>query len=425
MGRRRLRDHTRRADPDRRRARRPVRAAARRSRSGSCCSAPRRSSAASPGTSQSLDVARALQGVGGAALFATALALIGAEYQGPSAAERDRDLGLDGRLRRRGRAAARRDHHRLAQLALDLLRQRPGRRLRARARRVRNVRESRDPRRAAPTSPGCSRSPRRSFLIVFGLLRGNDAGWGERADRRTSLIGGLALLAAFVAASRCGRSARCSTSRSSGSPRFVGVQLATFCLGAGMFALFPFLSIYLQDIDGNSRARRRPALPADHRVHLRRSARDAEVRGARRRCGLLLGASLAIVAVGLLLMEIVSVGSRLDGASPRLHRLRDRHRPGEPDDRRGCAARRRSRRGSGWPPGSATPAAISGLAVGVAALGVAAAAPHRHQPGGRRPSRQAPVGRGHVVRRARRARQPDARARRDGGVRQRLSPRSC
>ena len=30
----------------------------------------------------SLDVARALQGVGGAALFATALALIGAEYQG-------------------------------------------------------------------------------------------------------------------------------------------------------------------------------------------------------------------------------------------------------------------------------------------------------------------------------------------------------
>src|SRR5438093_2801660 len=32
----------------------------------------------------SLDVARALQGIGGAALFATALALIGAEYQGPA-----------------------------------------------------------------------------------------------------------------------------------------------------------------------------------------------------------------------------------------------------------------------------------------------------------------------------------------------------
>jgi predicted MFS family arabinose efflux permease len=29
-------------------------------------------------------------------------------------------------------------------------------------------------------------------------------------------------------------------------PAFVGVQLATFCIGAGMFALLPFLSIYLQ-----------------------------------------------------------------------------------------------------------------------------------------------------------------------------------
>ena len=33
-----------------------------------------------------LDIARALQGVGGAALFATALALIGAEYTGPERA---------------------------------------------------------------------------------------------------------------------------------------------------------------------------------------------------------------------------------------------------------------------------------------------------------------------------------------------------
>ena len=44
-----------------------------------------------------LDIARALQGVGGAALFATALALIGAEYRGPEIGGRDRDLGRDGR----------------------------------------------------------------------------------------------------------------------------------------------------------------------------------------------------------------------------------------------------------------------------------------------------------------------------------------
>ena len=33
-------------------------------------------------------------------------------------------------------------------------------------------------------------------------------------------------------------------------PVFVGVSIATFCIGAGMFALFPYLSIYLQDVLG-------------------------------------------------------------------------------------------------------------------------------------------------------------------------------
>ena len=36
------------------------------------------------------------------------------------------------------------------------------------------------------------------------------------------------------------------------NPAFLGVSLATFCIGAGMFALFPFLSIYLQDVLGYS-----------------------------------------------------------------------------------------------------------------------------------------------------------------------------
>jgi predicted MFS family arabinose efflux permease len=35
-------------------------------------------------------------------------------------------------------------------------------------------------------------------------------------------------------------------------PGFVGVSLATFAIAAGMFALFPYLSIYLQDVLGTS-----------------------------------------------------------------------------------------------------------------------------------------------------------------------------
>ena len=37
-----------------------------------------------------------------------------------------------------------------------------------------------------------------------------------------------------------------------GQPAFAGVSIATFCIAAGMFALFPYLSIYFQDILGYS-----------------------------------------------------------------------------------------------------------------------------------------------------------------------------
>ena len=50
-------------------------------------------------------------------------------------------------------------------------------------------------------------------------------------------------------------------------PAFVGVQLSTFCIGAGMFALFPFLSIYLQDVLGNSPLAERDSASLAHRLH--------------------------------------------------------------------------------------------------------------------------------------------------------------
>ena len=93
VGRRRLRDHARGADPDRGCARRQVRAAGDLHRRHRASSARRRSSAASPGTSRRSTWRVRLQGIGGAALFATALALIGAEYQG---AERGRAIAAWG-----------------------------------------------------------------------------------------------------------------------------------------------------------------------------------------------------------------------------------------------------------------------------------------------------------------------------------------
>jgi predicted MFS family arabinose efflux permease len=91
-------------------------------------------------------------------------------------------------------------------------------------------------------------------------------------------------------------------------PAFLGVQLATFCLGAGMFALFPFLSIYLQDIEGNSPLgaglRLLPITAFVFLVPL--VTRNV---AARTSLGPLLAASFGVAAAGVFLMENISVGS--------------------------------------------------------------------------------------------------------------------
>ena len=98
-------------------------------------------------------------------------------------AERDRDLGSDDRLRGRCGTVAWGDHHRLAQLALGLLRQRPGRRVRVRARGLEGSRVAR-PERAA------HRRCRAGLVLGLALphrLRppaGERCGVGERADPR-------------------------------------------------------------------------------------------------------------------------------------------------------------------------------------------------------------------------------------------------
>ena len=127
-------------------------------------------------------------------------------------------------------------------------------------------------------SPGCSAFSASLFLIVFGLLRGNAAGWSS-AQIVASLAAGVVLLAAFVVVEIRQERPMLDVSLFR-QPAFLGVQLATFCLGAGMFALFPYLSIYLQDIDGNSPLGAGSALPADHGVHLLRPAGDAKARCA-------------------------------------------------------------------------------------------------------------------------------------------------
>jgi EmrB/QacA subfamily drug resistance transporter len=253
----------------------------------------------------SLDIARAIQGIGGAALFATALALIGAEYSG---AARGRAIAIWGSTV--GLAVA--SGPLLGGILTDAFSWRwiffvnvP---IGAAATwiAVTKVRESRDPHARRADVAGLVTLAGSLFLIVFALLRGNNAGWAS-AQIIGSLVAGVALLVAFVIVELRQERPMLDISLFR-RPVFLGVQLSTFCLGAGMFALFPFLSIYLQDIDGASPlSAGLRFLPITVFVFLV----PLLTRGlsARTPMWVLLAVSLAIVSAGILLMEVISVGS--------------------------------------------------------------------------------------------------------------------
>ena len=196
-----------------------------------------------------LDIARAVQGVGGAALFATALALIGAEYRGPE---------IGGAIAIWGATigAAVASGPLVGGIITDALDWRwvffvnvP---VGAFALFVAFTRmgESRDPQATHTDVWGLLTFSASLFLIVFGVLRGNAEGWSS-ALILGSLIGGGVLLAVFVAVEHMQTRPMLDLDLFR-HPAFVGVSVATFCIGAGMFALFPYLSIYLQDVLGNS-----------------------------------------------------------------------------------------------------------------------------------------------------------------------------
>jgi EmrB/QacA subfamily drug resistance transporter len=249
-----------------------------------------------------LDVARVAQGVGGAALFATALALIGAEYQG---AERAGAIAVWGATIGLGVASG----PLLGGILTDSLSWRwvffvnvPVGAF-ALWLAVRKLHESRDPGATRTDVAGLLSFSVALLLIVQALLRGNDAGWGS-AQIVGSIVAGVALLAAFVLIEVRQERPMLDVSLFR-RPAFVGVQAGTFAIGAGMFALFPFLSIYLQDILGYSPLgaglRFLPItvfvffVPIVTRKHAARVPMWA-----------LLSFSLAVVAVGALLMVAIS-----------------------------------------------------------------------------------------------------------------------
>jgi predicted MFS family arabinose efflux permease len=153
------------------------------------------------------------------------------------------------------------------------------------------------------------------FLLVFGLLRGNAEGWGSGLIVG-ALAGAAVLLAVFIVVER--RHDRPMLDMALFSrPAFAGVSIATLAIGAGMFAMFLYLSLYLQDVLGYSPLqaglRFLPLSAMVFAVPLltRRLAGRAPAR-------FMLGGGLALVSLGLLLMHGLDVSSGWTGLLPGL-----------------------------------------------------------------------------------------------------------
>ena len=84
------------------------------------------------------------------------------------------------------------------------------------------------------------------FLLIFGLIRGNAEGWGSPLIV-ACLAGAVLLLAAFVAIELRTRHAMLDMSLFR-KPSFSGVSLVALCLSAGIFAMFLYLTLYIQDV---------------------------------------------------------------------------------------------------------------------------------------------------------------------------------
>jgi EmrB/QacA subfamily drug resistance transporter len=247
-----------------------------------------------------LNLARGLQGAGAAGIFATSLALLAATYQGR---DRGTAFGLWGATT--GGAVA------IGPLAGGVLTEAFGWEaiffvnvpigIGAIAVARTRVPESRGPAGVRIDLPGTAVFTVALAALVFGLIRGNPDGWGSPI-----ILGLLALaavgLVAFVAVER--RSAEPMLDLSLlRVPTFVGASIAAFALSSGMFAMFLYLTFYVQNTLGYG------ALDAGLRFLpcTLLSFFVAPVAGklaARLPVRLFLGGGLLLVAAGLIAMRL-------------------------------------------------------------------------------------------------------------------------
>ena len=83
------------------------------------------------------------------------------------------------------------------------------------------------------------------FLLVFALVRGNDFGWGS-GKTIGLLVGAAVLMVAFFVNERYTSDPMLDLGLFK-IPAFVGLSTTAFCLAASIFAMFLYLTLYIQD----------------------------------------------------------------------------------------------------------------------------------------------------------------------------------
>ena len=256
-------------------------------------------------TALMLNLARAAQGIGGAIMLATSLALIAQAFRG-----RDRGTAFAAYGAVIGAAVA------VGPLVGGALTSGIGWRwiffvnvpigVAAVVLTLTHVAESRDPDATGVDWLGLTTFSGALFLFVYALIEGNDRGWGS-AEILGCFGGAAVLLCAFLVAELRQERPMFDLSLLR-RPAFAGASLVAFTMSGSLFALFLFLTLFIQNVIGYGpfQAGLR-FLPLTVPVLLVAPlAGRATVRVPMR---LILTVGLVVVAVGLVLMSGLSSGS--------------------------------------------------------------------------------------------------------------------
>ncbi|MER7847850.1 DHA2 family efflux MFS transporter permease subunit [Kitasatospora sp. NPDC096077] len=257
---------------------------------------------------------RGLQGIGGAAMFATTMALLNTSYQG-----RDRGIafGVWGAVN--GAAAA------AGPIVGGLLTEHLGWRwiffinlpisVLAVVVTLRAVRESRDPQARGLDLPGLVSFTVAAGALTFALIRGAADGWGSTSTLGLFALSAVALLV-FVLAELKGRNPMFDLGLLR-NPGFTGVLAGGMLLSVAAFSYLVYTSLWLQSVRGLGPVAAGLALvPMSALAFVVAAVAGRRLHGASPR--LTIGGGLLLIAVGALLQALIGADSSWPVLAPGL-----------------------------------------------------------------------------------------------------------